>query len=234
MPDRGPLHRRGTDDHRTRHSARRAPHRWLRHTDHRNRRHETKACQRPSARGGAMSPHRRTDPVQLTLGQKQIDHVSRTMGWVMTRTARSPIFSQSHDFSCFVSDARGQVVSQADGIPIHTGSGGFGIRRVLEDFASDIGPGDVFILNDPYDAGGNHLPDWTVIRPVFLDEELLAFTANRAHQSDIGGGAAGTYNAAATEIFHEGVRLPVLKLVEAGRPRRDLMRLLRLTSRTPG
>jgi len=180
-----------------------------------------------------MRHGKRTDPIQLALGQKQIDHVSRTMGWVMTCTARSPIFSQSHDFSCFISDAQGRVASQADGIPIHTGSGGFGIRHVLEDFAGDIRPGDVFILNDPYDAGGNHLPDWTVIRPVFLDEELLAFTANRAHQSDIGGGAAVSYNAAATEIFHEGVRLPVLKLVEAGRPRRDLMRLLRLNSRTP-
>src|SRR5215813_2995393 len=180
-----------------------------------------------------MSRKMLTDPVQLALGQKQIDHVSRTMGWVMTRTARSPIFSQSHDFSCFISDACGHVVSQADGIPIHTGSGGFGVRRVLEDFASDIGPGDVFILNDPYDAGGNHLPDWTVIRPVFFDERLLAFTANRAHQSDIGGGAAGTYNAAATEIFHEGIRLPVLRLVEGGRLRRDLWHLLLLNSRCP-
>src|SRR5262249_28827439 len=180
-----------------------------------------------------MSRKMRTDPVQLALGQKQIDHISRTMGWVMTRTARSPIFSQSHDFSCFISDARCHVVSQADGIPIHTGSGGFGIRRLLEDFAGEIRPGDVFILNDPYDAGGNHLPDWTIIRPVFVADRLLAFTANRAHQSDIGGGAAGTYNAAATEIFHEGVRLPVLKLVDAGRPRRDLIRLLRINSRTP-
>src|SRR5262245_33146762 len=180
-----------------------------------------------------MSRKRQTDPVQLSLGQKQIDHICRTMGWVMTRTARSPIFSQSHDFSCFVSDACGHVVSQADGIPIHTGSGGFGIRRVLEDFAGDIRPRDVFILNDPYDAGGNHLPDWTVIRPVFFDDRLVAFTANRAHQSDIGGGAAGTYNAAATEIFHEGVRLPVMKLIAAGEPRRDVMRMLYLNSRTP-
>jgi N-methylhydantoinase B len=176
---------------------------------------------------------RRTDPVELALGQKQIDHVARTMGWVMSRTARSPIFSQSHDFSCFIGGADGTVVSQADGIPIHTGSGGFGLRRLLEDFSGDIDPGDVFILNDPYDAGGNHLPDWTVIRPVFAQGRMVAFTANRAHQSDIGGGAAGTYNAAATEIFHEGVRLPVMKLVAAGRPRRDLMRLLRLNSRTP-
>src|ERR1700681_4304222 len=155
------------------------------------------------------------------------------MGWVMMRTARSPIFSQSHDFSCFVADAAGHVVSQADGIPIHTGSGGFGLRRLLEDFADDIHPGDVFILNDPYDAGGNHLPDWTVIRPVFARDLLVAFTANRAPNSAIGGGAAGTSNAAATEILHEGVRLPVMKLVAAGQPRRDLMRLLRLNSRTP-
>ena len=180
-----------------------------------------------------MKHIRRLDPVDLALGQKQVDHVARTMGWVMARTARSPIFSQSHDFSCFIGDAKGVVVSQADGIPIHTGSGGFGLRKVLEDFDGDISPGDVFILNDPYDAGGNHLPDWTVIRPVFANEMLVAFTANRAHQSDIGGGAAGTYNAAATEIFHEGVRLPVMKLVEKGQPRRDLMRLLYLNSRTP-
>jgi N-methylhydantoinase B len=176
---------------------------------------------------------RRTDPVELALGQKQVDHVARTMGWVMTRTARSPIFSQSHDFSCFIGDARGQVVSQADGIPIHTGAGGFGLRRLLEEFDADINPGDVFILNDPYEAGGNHLPDWTVIRPVFVRDLLVAFTANRAHQSDIGGGAAGTYNAAATEIFHEGIRLPVMKLIAAGEPRRDVMRMLYLNSRTP-
>jgi N-methylhydantoinase B len=171
--------------------------------------------------------------IELALGQKQLDHVSRTMGWVMTRTARSPIFSQSHDFSCFVSDAAGNVVSQADGIPIHTGSGGFSIRRLLKDFAGDIDPGDVFISSDPYDAGGNHLPDWTIIRPVFSGRSLIAFTANRAHQSDIGGGAAGTYNAAATEIFHEGIRLPVMKLVEREKPRGDLFRLLKLNSRTP-
>src|SRR5262249_58892836 len=89
------------------------------------------------------------------------------MGWVMMRTARSPIFSQSHDFSCFIGDAEGRVVSQADGIPIHTGSGGVGLRRGLEDFAGDIEPGGVFILNDPYDAGGNHFPLCAVIPPLF-------------------------------------------------------------------
>lgn len=174
-----------------------------------------------------------SDPILLAIIQKQLDHISLQMGWVMSRTARSPIFSQSHDFSCFLGSATGQLVAQADGIPIHTGSGGFAIRAVLRDFENRIDEGDVFLLSDPYTAGGNHLPDWTIIRPVFLRGELTAFVCNRAHQSDIGGGAAGTYNADAREIWHEGIRLPVLKLVEKGVIRDDLLRLLLLNSRCP-
>ncbi len=173
------------------------------------------------------------DPIRLAVLQKQVDHLSHQMGWIMTRTARSPIFSQSHDFTCFVATASGEVIAQADGIPIHSGGGGFALKAVLRDFGGDIHDGDVFLLSDPYEAGGNHLPDWTMIRPVFVRERLCGFVCNRAHQSDIGGGAAGTYNPQATEIFHEGIRLPVLKLVEAGRTRADLMRLLLLNSRCP-
>jgi len=173
------------------------------------------------------------DPIGLSIVQKQFDHIARQMGWVMMRTARSPIFSQSHDFSCFIGDAVGNVVSQADGLPIHTGGGGFAIKAVIEKFKGEIADGDVFILNDPYEAGGNHLPDYTIIRPVFVRGELLAFCCNRAHQSDIGGGAAGTYNSAATEIFQEGLRLPVLRLVDAGTPRKDLWQLLLINSRCP-
>lgn len=172
------------------------------------------------------------DPVQLALTQKRLDHIAKQMGWVMTRTARSPIFNQSHDFSCFIADPNGTLVSQADGIPIHTGGGGFSVRAILKAFKGRIDDGDVFLLNDPYVAGGNHLPDWVIARPVFVDGELVAFACNRAHQSDIGGGAAGTYNSAATEIFHEGIRLPVLKLIEKGQLRNDLWQLLLINSRT--
>jgi N-methylhydantoinase A len=98
------------------------------------------------------------DPVILALMQNRLDQISKHMGWVMTRTARSPIFSQSHDFSCFVTDPDGTLVANADGIPIHTGGGGFAVRALLRDFAGRINPEDVFILSDPYVAGGNHLP----------------------------------------------------------------------------
>lgn len=173
------------------------------------------------------------DPVLLAILQRQLDHISLQMGTIMTRTARSPIFSQSHDFSCFISNATGDTIAQADGLPVHSGGGGFAVRAVLRDFANQIEDGDVFILSDPYVAGGNHLPDWTLIRPVLVADESVGFCSNRAHQSDIGGGAAGTYNPAATEIFHEGIRLPVLKLVEKGKLRNDLWRMLLLNSRCP-
>lgn len=173
------------------------------------------------------------DPIKLALTQNRLDEIARQMGWVMVRTARSTIFSQSHDFSCFVSDADGVLISQADGCPIHTGCGGIALRALINAFAGDIQPEDVFLLNDPYVAGGNHLPDWVIARPVFYDGERVGFTCNRAHQSDIGGGAAGTFNPEATEIFHEGIRLPPLKLIDQGETRDDLWQLLMINCRTP-
>jgi len=178
------------------------------------------------------------DPIVLALMQNRLDQISRHMGWVMTRTARSTIFSQSHDFSCFITTPDGTLVANADGIPIHTGGGGFAVRALLRRFGGRIQPGDVFILSDPYVAGGNHLPDWVISRPIWVDgstgEPVIAgFCCNRAHQSDIGGGLAGTYNPEATEIWHEGIRLPVMKLVDAGEVRDDVWELLLINSRTP-
>ena len=173
------------------------------------------------------------DPVALALTRSRLDEACRRMGQVMTRTARSPIFSDSHDFSCFVTDRNGALVSQADGIPIHTGGGGFTVEAILAEFGGRIAEGDVFVSSDPYAAGGNHLPDWVISRPVVVDGETIGFACNRAHQSDIGGGAAGTYNARATDIWQEGIRLPVMRIVERGVLRRDVWRLLLLNSRTP-
>lgn len=173
------------------------------------------------------------DPVTMALVQNRLDHITRQMGWVMTRTARSPIFNHAHDFSCFLTDRDGIVVAQADGIPIHTGGGGFAARALLKTFGGDMAPDDAFLLSDPYVAGGNHLPDWVIVRPVFCGDRMVALSCIRAHQSDIGGGAAGTYNPEAKEIFHEGIRLPPLRLVENGRTREDLWQLLMINCRTP-
>src|SRR6266568_4480917 len=125
--------------------------------------------------------HAMLDPVTLALVQKRLDHIAQQIGLVMIRTSRSPIFNQSHDFSCFLADSEGHVLTQADGIPIHTGGGGFAVRAVLNAFRGRMAPGDVFLLNDPYVAGGNHLPDWVVARPIFGGDRLCAFACIRAH-----------------------------------------------------
>ena len=172
-------------------------------------------------------------PVQLALIQNRLDEIARQMATVMVRTARSTVLSLSHDFSCFVSDADGAIISQADGCPIHTGCGGLSVKALLAAFPDDVNEGDVFLMNDPYVAGGNHLADWVVVHPAFHDEQRIGFTCNRAHQSDIGGGAAGTFNPKATEIWHEGIRLPPLKLYRRGEVCEDLWQLLLLNCRTP-
>jgi len=182
-----------------------------------------------------MRAHRKsaTDPVLLTLVQNRLNYICKNMGRTMMKTARSPLLNQAHDFSCFVTDRQGQVLSQADGVPIHTGGGGLAVRAILAAFWDDVHDGDVFVLNDPYVAGGNHLPDVLIARPVFLDERLIAFCCNRAHQSDIGGGAPGSFFAEATEIFQEGLRIPPLRLAEQDNLKNDIWQLLLLNSRTP-
>ncbi len=192
-----------------------------------------------SATESSAEPRTLLDPIVLAVMQNRLDQISKHMGWVMTRTARSTIFSQSHDFSCYVTTPDGTLVANADGIPIHTGGGGFAVRALLKRYEGRINPEDVFLLSDPYVAGGNHLPDWVIARPVFTEggtgrePTLVGFCCNRAHQSDIGGGLAGTYNPEATEIWQEGIRLPVMKLIEAGAVRDDLWELLLINCRTP-
>lgn len=173
------------------------------------------------------------EPVRLALIQNRLDHICRQMGWVMSQTALSPIFSQAHDFTCYITDSNGFIISQADGLPAHAAGGGFAARALIKEFGDDINEGDAFLMNDPYVAGGNHLPDWVIATPVFLSGEFVALACDRAHQSDIGGGAPGTYNGDATEIFHEGLRLPPVRLVERLEPRRDLWKLVLINSRTP-
>jgi N-methylhydantoinase B len=173
------------------------------------------------------------DRVTLTVLERKLDGIAREMGVIMRRASRSPIFSQSHDFSCFIADAQGRLISIAEGIPIHTGGGGFAVKALLAYWGDDIHPGDIFLSNDPFEAGGNHLPDWTVMHPIFDGDVLVAFSCNRAHQVDIGGGMAGTYNSNAVEIFDEGIRLPPIKIYDQGELRRDVWDMVALNTRAP-
>jgi N-methylhydantoinase B len=196
--------------------------------------HPERAVQRPSRRTQRTDPAtpevERFDPVTVSLVQHRLLAIVAETGEAMLRTAYSQILNSSRDFSTAICDLDGRLLAQAEHVPIHVGALPYAAQAVAGFFAADIRPGDVFILNDPY-HGGNHLPDLTVFVPVFAGDEPRFWSINRAHQSDIGGAAHGAYNAAATEIWQEGLRIPPLRLYDAGALRRDMMEMLVLNVR---
>ena len=117
-------------------------------------------------------------------------------------------------------------------MPIHVGALPYAAKAVTEFFQDEIHPGDMFLLNDPY-HGGNHLPDVTAFVPVFEGESPGFWSINRSHQSDIGGATHGAYNAGATEIWQEGIRIPPLRLYDRGTVRRDVLEMLVTNVRHP-
>lgn len=168
-----------------------------------------------------------TDRITASVIQRRLFFINEEMGEAMLRTACSQILNASRDFSIGVFDDTGRLISQAEHIPLHVGGLPFAMRAVLDRFAGRVHAGDVMLLNDPY-HGGNHLPDLTCFVPVFLPggSEPVFWTINRAHQSDIGGSAAGSYNPAATEIWQEGLRITPIKLYERGVLCEDLLHLI--------
>ena len=159
----------------------------------------------------------RPDPVTLAVVEHRLESIAREMTEVMLRTAMSQILNSSRDFSTAILDGDCQLVAQGEGIPVHVSALPVAGAAVRDYFGDTISEGDLFILNDPY-FGGSHLPDITIIRPVFDQGRLLFYAVNRAHHSDVGGGTHGGYNPRATEIFQEGIRIPPLKLYDRGIP----------------
>ena len=174
----------------------------------------------------------RPDPVTLAVVEHRLESIAREMTEVMLRTAMSQILNSSRDFSTALLDGECQLVAQGEGIPVHVSALPVAGAAVRDYFGDTISEGDLFILNDPY-FGGSHLPDITIIRPVFHQGRLLFYAVNRAHHSDVGGGTHGGYNPRATEIFQEGIRIPPLKLYDKGVPREDVLQMLSANVRQP-
>jgi len=172
-----------------------------------------------------------TDPVTVAVLQNRLNAIAEEMGEAMLRTSYSQILNSSRDFSVALIDARCRLVAQADHIPVHVGAMPWAARALADRFPTPS-PNDVYLLNDPY-RGGSHLPDLTAFVPVFADGALMFWSVVRAHHSDIGGATHGAYNPAATEIWHEGLRIPPMRLTENGALREDLLEMLALNVRHP-
>lgn len=172
------------------------------------------------------------DPITVSVVQHRLRAIVEEMGEAMLRTSYSQILNSSRDFSTALCDPDGRLIAQAEHVPIHVGALPFAAKAVNEFFKGAIKPGDVYLLNDPY-RGGNHLPDLTAFVPVFDGDRHVFWSINRSHQSDIGGATHGAYNASATEIFHEGLRVPPLKLYDQGKRRDDVHEMIVLNVRHP-
>ena len=165
------------------------------------------------------------DPITLAVVEHRLESIAQEMTEAMLRTAMSQILNSSRDFSTAILDGDCQLVAQGEGIPVHISALPVAGAAVRDYFGDDISDGDLFILNDPY-FGGSHLPDITIIRPIFHEGRPLFYGVNRAHHSDVGGGTHGGYNPGANEIYQEGLRIPPLKLYDKGVPRTDLLQML--------
>jgi N-methylhydantoinase B len=172
------------------------------------------------------------DPITVSVARHRLFAIVEEMGEAMLRTAYSQILNSSRDFSTGLSTLDGKLVAQAEHVPIHVGALPMAARSVSDFFKDDIHQGDVFLLNDPY-HGGNHLPDLTCFVPIFDGAVPRYWSINRAHQSDIGGATHGAYNASATEIWQEGIRIPPLRLYSKGALLRDVMETVTLNVRHP-
>ncbi len=198
---------------------------------------------------------RRVDPVRLEIFKSLFHSVAEEMGAGLRRSAFSPNITERRDYSCAVFDANRNVLAMGDHMPVHLGSMPASVIAATNAF--ELEPGDAVLLNDPY-AGGTHLPDLTLVMPIFpsqstpvvrrkpsrrksgstrltnLERQFLPlfYVANRAHHADVGGAQAGSMGLS-REIFQEGLRIPPVKILERGRWNRDVVNMLLANVRTP-
>ncbi len=169
------------------------------------------------------------NPVLLEVFNNRFSSIAEEMGVILQKSSYSVNIKERKDFSCGIFDKEGRLIAQAEHIPVHLGSMPMSVKTAIENI--DFYEGDVVILNDPY-KGGTHLPDITLISPVFVEGSLEFFVANRAHHSDIGGASAGSMPVS-DSIFQEGIIIPPVKLVEKGKLNQELLKLILNNVRTP-
>src|SRR5580704_3908674 len=173
----------------------------------------------------------KTDPIELELFRHLLVSIAEEMGAVLRKTSYSANIKERRDYSCAVYDAAGETVAMGDHMPVHLGAMPLSVRHAMDAF--DFAPGDVAILNDPF-RGGTHLPDITAVSGVFLkgNRKPAFYVANRAHHADVGGMSPGSMPLA-REIYQEGIRIPPVLLMKAGKVQRDVMQIVLANVRTP-
>ena len=167
------------------------------------------------------------DPITVEIIQSSLQAACDEMFVAMRKTAMSSIIYEVLDFGTAVTDAKGEIAASGAGIPAFIAMCDKAVQAVIKKFDnSEINPGDVFATNDPYNGGVTHLNDVIVVMPVYCNNEIIAWTANIAHSPDLGGMAPGGISAEATEIFQEGLQLPVIKMIDKVKPIQSVLDII--------
>ena len=171
------------------------------------------------------------DMITAEIIRNALEYIAEEMGIVLRNSAFSPNIKERMDHSCAVFGPKGKLLAHAEHIPVHLGAMPLAIRETIK-VVKDFEEGDMIIMNDPYSCG-THLPDITLIAPVFYRGELVGFVANRAHHSDVGGKVPGSMPGDSVEIYEEGLIIPPMKIVKRGEIDRELLRFILANVRTP-
>jgi 5-oxoprolinase (ATP-hydrolysing) len=183
----------------------------------------------------ATGPARRRaiDSVTLSVINDHLVNIAQEMGTHMMRTSYSPIFSESRDFSCALFNGRGELISQGSFCPAHLGAIVNTVEFMLDEIdPATLEPGDVLLHNDPF-RGGCHMPEHTLLQPIFHDGRLVAFGAVIGHMAEIGAVTVGSFASTATEVYQEGLRLPPVRLLSRGERVEDIWKIILANHRTP-
>jgi N-methylhydantoinase B len=176
---------------------------------------------------------RNIDPFQLEVLKCAFDTIADDIALTLMRSSYSGIIRDSLDFSTAICDTEGQTLAQGVCTPMHLGSFYDAMRRIIRQYQGRIAEGDVFIANDPFVADGQHLPDIYIVKPIFWRGELSGWATTVAHHSDVGGIVPGSNALGAVEVYQEGLRLPAVKFVEAGKPNQAVWDIVATNVRTP-
>jgi len=182
----------------------------------------------------AASEERAIDAIEIEVFNNRILAIIEEMGAKLVRSSFSPNIKERRDCSVALFDVKGRTVAQAAHIPMHLGSLTGAIDAVLRDFPmEEMLPGDAYICHDAYLAGGTHLPDISIVTPIFCDGAVRFFTACLGHHSDVGGAVPGSISPDAATIFEEGIRIPPIKFVSAGVLEEGVMQIIAQNTREP-
>lgn len=174
------------------------------------------------------------DPIRLEIIANGLRSIADECFVALMRSSYSTNIKERKDHSIAIVDTKGRLVVQAAlTLPVHIASMGGLMKCILEKFGDDINEGDIFVANDPHTAGGTHLPDINYAMPIFIDGGIVAFVCNIAHHADIGGMVPGSMAGGMSEIYQEGLRIPVVRLFKQGIMQQDIMDILMLNVRVP-